>query len=131
GSGLVAIAQFSTSLSPAFAEFNEAHTWKWEVWKEQDLAISFGPARALCFLIGLGVILALYRNITSLGRWTVALWLGVMATIGWVLVEGAMHFQSSVAFDFSGVAATRPDNFGAGLGAAMILASYAYLGYYN
>src|SRR5207248_3990494 len=74
GSGLVAIAQFSTSLSPAFQEFNQAWTWKWELWPKQELAMSFGPSRLLAFAIGFGIIVLLGRNITTLGRLTVTFW---------------------------------------------------------
>jgi amino acid transporter len=134
GSGLVAIAQFSTSLSPGFGEFNQAWTWKWVLWTDpenQDLAISYGPSRLLAFLIGFGIVVLLGRNITTLGRLTVTFWIGVMAAIGWILIEGAARFDPAVAFDFSGPAATAPAGFGWKLGPAMILAIYSYLGYYN
>ncbi|HTK76253.1 MAG TPA: amino acid permease, partial [Gemmataceae bacterium] len=64
GSGLVAVAQFSSSLSPAFEKFNDAWTWKWMVWKQGDdeLAILFGPSRVLSFLLGLAIVLLLFRN---------------------------------------------------------------------
>src|SRR5207248_8869036 len=55
----------------------------------------------------------------------------VLATVGWILVEGLLHFSPAVAFDFSGAAAQVPDGFAGRLGAAMMLAIYAYLGYYN
>jgi amino acid transporter len=131
GSGLVAIAQFSASLSPAFQEFNEAWSWKWVLWQEQELAVSFGPARLLGFLVGVGIIALLYRNVTTLGRLTVAVWLGVMATIAWILIEGLARFSPGMAFEYSGAAATWPADFGWKLGPAMILAMYAYLGYYT
>src|SRR5438552_15832108 len=108
GSGLIAIAQFSTSLSPAFQEFNQAWTWKWTLWPEQELAMSFGPSRLLTFAIGVGIIVLLGRNITTLGRLTVTFWVGVMAAIAWILIEGGLRFDRAVAFDFSGDAATRP-----------------------
>jgi APA family basic amino acid/polyamine antiporter len=131
GSGLVAVAQFSSALSPEFQEWNAAWTWRWVLWKEQDLAVSFGPARLLGFLLGLGVLVLLYRNVTALGRLTVAVWLGVMATIAWILLEGWARFDPARAFDFSGAAATWPADFGWKLGPAMILAMYSYLGYYT
>src|SRR5262245_58612958 len=105
GSGLVAIAQFSTSLSPGFGEFNQAWSWKWVFWADQDLAISFGPSRLLAFLIVFGIVVLLRRNITTLGRLTVTFWIGVMAAIAWILIEGAARFNSAVAFDYSGPAA--------------------------
>jgi basic amino acid/polyamine antiporter, APA family len=130
GSGLVAIAQFSSSLSPAFQEFNQAWTWRYVLWERENVAVSFGPARLLAFLVGLGIVALLRRNITTLGRLTVTVWLGVMGVIAWVLVEGALRFDPAVAFDFSGAAAAPPDFVGK-LGPAMVLAIYSYLGYYN
>lgn len=130
GSGLVAIAQFSSSLSP-FKEFNEAWTWRWEIWPAQGLAVSFGPSRLIGFLIGIGIITLLLRNITTLGRLTITIWLGVLVVVGWILVEGWARFDPSIAFDFSGAAENPPVDFGWKLGPAMILAMYAYLGYYN
>src|SRR5947207_1218799 len=66
GSGLVAISQFSSYLSPAFQKFNESHTIRWVIWKSQDLAISFGPSRFVGLVCGILIIRLLYRNITSL-----------------------------------------------------------------
>lgn len=131
GSGLVAVAQFSTALSPEFREFNQAHTLTWNIWPEQQLAMVFGPSRLLGFGLGLAIIFLLYRNITTLGWLTVTFWIGVMAAIAWILIEGWLRFNPSVAFDFSGAAADFPSDFGVKLGPAMILAIYSYLGYYN
>ncbi len=135
GSGLVAVAQFSSSLSPWFQDFNKEWTWSWALWKDlepnQDLAVTFGPARLLAFLLGLGVVVLLYRNITTLGRLTVAVWLGVMATIAWILIEGWARFDPATAFDFSGEAAAWPADLGWKLGPAMVFAMYSYLGYYT
>jgi amino acid transporter len=63
-------------------------------------------------------------------RWlTVTVWVGVLGLIAWLLVEGACRFDPQVAFDFAG--ADWPHDYGRGLGGAMVLAMYSYLGYYN
>jgi amino acid transporter len=138
GSGLVAIAQFSTALSPEFQKFNASHSselvlhqWTDAAGEVQTLGMNFGPARLLAFSFGLLIIALLYRNISSLGKMTVALWVGVLAAIAWVLFEGLIHFQFSTAFSYTGAAAHPPNAFAGQLGAAMILAIYSYLGYYN
>jgi len=77
------------------------------------------------------ILALLYRRMKSLRWLTVTVWLGVLAVIGWILVEGALRFDPHVAFDFSGAASAWPADFGTGLGGAMILAMYSYLGYYN
>jgi amino acid transporter len=131
GSGLVAIAQFATYLSPRFQEFNSAHTLKLEIWHDQDLSVSFGPARVVGLTCGICVILLLFRNIKSLGKLTVTFWLGVLAAIAWILIEGWTRFDPSTAFDYSGDAAKMPVDFSWKLGPVMVLAMYSYLGYYN
>lgn len=129
-SGLIAAAAFSTALSPAFKECNERWTWKLPFAADSDLGISVGPARLLVFAVGVLLLVLLYRRVTGLGRLTVTFGLGILAAIAWILIEGALAFDPAVAFDFSGAAAA-PADLAGGLGAAMILAIYSYLGYYN
>jgi amino acid transporter len=138
GSGLVAIDQFSPSLSPEIKKFNTDWTtrWEWAKWKDeageiQSLGMTFGPTRAFAFVLGLLIIALLYRNITSLGRLTVAFWLGVVAAIVWILIEGALRFDSAIAFSSAQAVDASPGVFAGKLGATMILAIYSYLGYYN
>ncbi len=138
GSGLVAIDQFAPSLGFGFEEFNKAWTskWVWFEWKDagdevQSLGMTFGPSRLFAFSLGLLIIASLYRNITSLGKLTVAFWIGVLGAIAWVLVEGMVHFNLTTAFAFTENAAEVPSPLAGKLGAAMILAIYSYLGYYN
>lgn len=129
-SGLIAMDMFSQSLSPAWKSFNEANRLMVPIWPAEGLALTISPARAACVLVGVALILLLYRSVTTLGKLTFALWLGVLGVIGWVLVEGFRNFDPAIAFDFSGSAA-EPQNFLTGLGGAMALALYSYLGYYN
>jgi amino acid transporter len=129
GSGLVSIALFSASLTPGFAEYNAVHTVRWVIWEGQNVAVSVGPARWIGFGVGVLIIALLFRRITTLGRLTVAVWLGVLAACTWILVEGALRFSPDRAFDVAGV--SPPGDFGWELGAAMVLAIYSYLGYYN
>ncbi len=133
-SGLAAAAQFSTAITPQFAQFDQDWTWKWEIVrlsKDDVVAVAIGPSRALGVLLGLAIVALLYRNITTLGRLTMTFWLGVMATIAWVLFEGALRFNPNVAFDYSGSAASWKAEFWWVLGPAMVMAIYSYLGYYN
>ena len=92
--------------------------------------MTFSPARAGCLLIGVLILALLYRNVRQLGRLTFVFWIGVLAVIVWIGVEGAFHFDTAKMFDYSGGAAQSP-GFLTKLGPAMALAIYAYLGYYN
>lgn len=132
-SGLIAMASFSNSLSPSFRSFNELHmhTWTLMNWQGDDLNFTFSPARIGCFAFGLFLIYLLHRNISSLGRWTVTLWLGVLGVAAWILIEGLLHFDRNIAFDFRGIHADSRGPFARGLAEVMILAMYSYLGYYH
>src|SRR5437660_10160868 len=79
GSGLIAMATFSTAFSPEFAAFNEHWTWKFEFMPQAELAISLSPTRLLALAIGALILVMLYRRITVLGRLAVTIWLGVLA----------------------------------------------------
>jgi amino acid transporter len=133
GSGLIAIGQFSTALSPDWKAFNTAHTiaWQFAEFGGKALTITVGPAQGLALAMGVLILLLLYRRITTLGKLTVTLWLGVLGIIAWILIDGGLHFDPAVAFDDGGTGGQMPGDFWRNLGKAMILAMYAYLGYYN
>lgn len=83
------------------------------------------------------ILFLLYRQIHSIAKLTVALWLGVLVTIAVVITVGAMHFDARLAFDFP-QNWWRPDDgwkfwsgFLLGLGAASSVGIYDYLGYYD
>ena len=87
--------------------------------------------RIVCVAVGVMVVLLLYRRITAVGRLTVVLWIGMLATVLWIIVSGLANFQPSVAFDFPPGAFTLSRGFASGLGSAMLLAMYTLLGYYD
>ncbi len=89
------------------------------------------PGTALAVLICFFTVLLLYRRITAISRLSKILWFGVMATIGWIIVAGLLHFNRARAFDFPPGAFTLNRQFWTGLGAAMLVATYDYWGYYN
>jgi APA family basic amino acid/polyamine antiporter len=133
GSGLIAIAAFSNGLHPDYASFNASHrlTHKFVFDQDLTLGITADPSRFLCLAIGALIIFLLYRRITTLGKLTVTIWIGVLAALAWVLIDGGLHFDPKTAFDFSGDAAHRPENLWENLGGATLLAMYSYLGYYS
>ncbi|HEX8172380.1 MAG TPA: amino acid permease [Thermoanaerobaculia bacterium] len=83
-------------------------------------------ATIVCIL----VVALLLRRIDAIGRFSVVLWAGVLATMAIVILAGVAHLRPS-AFAFW--AAPRFDGKAGftGLGAALIFAVYDYLGYYN
>jgi amino acid transporter len=81
--------------------------------------------------VGLFAIVLLYRQITSIGKITVSLWIGTMLTVAIVIATGAFTFQSKVAFDFPPGAFDFSVGYLLGLGAASRIGIYDYLGYYD
>lgn len=82
---------------------------------------------------GLVVLLTilLYRNIRSIGKISVLLWVITGGTILWLIISGLGHFNAAQAFDFK-----MPENgftamFFVALGQSSLKAVYSYLGYYN
>jgi amino acid transporter len=75
--------------------------------------------------------LMLYRRITVIARMTVVLWVGMLITVLWVILSGLVNFNPSLAFDFPPDAFRLDWRFFLGLGLAMRIAMYDYLGYYD
>src|SRR5438309_8838301 len=47
GSGLIAIAQFSSKLTPDIAKFNDAHLHRAVLWSEEEVSMAISPSRLL------------------------------------------------------------------------------------
>ena len=94
-------------------------------------SMSSRQAQWVMAAVGATVIALLYRRITTIGKITVALWVGSMLTVGLVLLSGPLHFQPKLAFDFPPGAFKFSLGFFLGLGAAARVGIYDYLGYYD
>ncbi len=90
-----------------------------------------GMSRMVTTALGLLTLSLLYRRIRSVARLTLALWIGTLITIAWVLITGVFHFDPKIAFDFPPGAFRLNAGFWTGLGMATTLGIYDYLGYYN
>jgi len=87
--------------------------------------------RLVSLAVGTLVILLLYRRINAVGRLTVVLWVGMLITVLWVISSGLSHFNPRVVFDFPPNAFKFSLGFVMGLGHAMGIAMYDFLGYYD
>jgi fructoselysine transporter len=108
-SGAIGFSQYATYLHPFTAY--------------QQKAIS---GAVVVLLVAL-----LYRRITTIGKISVLLWVGVIGTMIWLIGGGITHFNASLAFSFPPGAFHLSHLFFAGLGAAMVSTTYTYWGYYN
>ena len=77
------------------------------------------------------IVFLLYRRITVIARLAELLWVGVAIAIAWIIFAGLTHFSAARAFDFPRGAFTLSPEFFTGMGAAMLIATYDYWGYYN
>ncbi len=73
----------------------------------------------------------LYRDIRSIGRISAVLWLALMAVMGIILFAGGTHFNPKIAFAFPPGAFKLTPKFFEGLGAAALISSYDFSGYFN
>jgi APA family basic amino acid/polyamine antiporter len=103
------------------------------LWPELNSPVLGGHIRAVNLLAAATCIFAvilLYRNLSSIARTAWVLTGGVLLTIGAVIVAGATHFHPALLTPSPG-AFTLNLGFFEGLGAATLLATYDYWGYYS
>ena len=93
--------------------------------------ISAVDQKIISGLLVITIVILLYRRIGTVGKISLFLWIGVIATIIWLIFGGATHFNSHIAFDFPKGAFNFSFIFFVGLGSASVQTIYTYLGYYN
>ena len=132
-SGCVGLALYASyifpGLEPAWAERTAQLALPWI----GNLEVRFLVNGATLVAIGacLLAVFLLYRRITVVARLSQFLWIGVMGTIAWVIFAGLTNFDAAKAFDFPPNAFRIDGNFLAGFGAALLVSTYDYWGYYN
>ena len=132
-SGCIGLAGYAAyywpGLDTVYAQHEAALRIPWAGTLQASWIVTPGTAVAIaiCFF----TVFLLYRRITTIGRLSQVLWLGVMGTIGWIIFAGLTHFNAARAFDFPPGAFSLSHQFLTGLGAAMLVATYDYWGYYN
>ncbi len=95
--------------------------------------VPLGPVAERAVRGGLIVFLMflLYRRITTIGKISMLIWVGVVATMVWLIFGGVTHFNAAQVFTYEAGAWDFSWAFFAGLGAATVRTIYSYLGYYN
>jgi len=77
------------------------------------------------------VTILLYRDIKSIGKISVLLWIITGGTFLWLIGSGFRNFHPDWAFSYSKTAFYLTPLFFVGLGQASVKTVYSYLGYYN
>src|SRR6202790_3070153 len=62
--------------------------------------LTFLPAKVVSGSLVIFLVILLYRRITTIGKISVLLWLGVVGTMLWLIWGGVRHFDPKLAFDF-------------------------------
>ncbi|MEO8726659.1 MAG: APC family permease [Acidobacteriaceae bacterium] len=109
-SGLIGFAQYFSFLAPGLTAL--------------DLKLIAAAAGIIAFAL-------LYRSIKGISKLTVTLWIGAMTTLIAVPLAGIGHFSAKLAFSFPPHAFNFGTGFVLGLGSAMLIAIYDYMGYYD
>jgi amino acid transporter len=127
-SGCVGLSQYAAYIWPYLAR----DWWMRELaLGPVRVAVTVGPATLVAIGACLGAVTLLYRPIKAVGRLSKLLGAVVAGTILWLIFAGATHFNAARAFDFPAGAFHPGTAFFAGLGSAMLVATYDYWGYYN
>ena len=87
--------------------------------------------KAVAGAVVITLTILLYRRITTVGKISMLLWIGVIGTIVWLIAAGATHFHRELAFTYPAGAWKLNWLFFAGLGSATVPTIYSYWGYYN
>jgi APA family basic amino acid/polyamine antiporter len=132
-SGCIGLSHYASYLLPSLEKTYLATTLALPVPGLGALEARLLVSRATFVAIGACAlaVLLLYRRISVVGRLSRLLWVGVLATVAWVIVAGLTHFSAARAFDFAAGAFRLNHAFFAGLGSALLIATYDYWGYYN
>ena len=77
------------------------------------------------------LVALLYRNIKSVGKISVVLWVITGGTIAWLILSGIGHFNAQQAFDLHLDTFSSSSLLFVALGQASLKSVYSYLGYYN
>ncbi len=120
-SGAIGLAQYASYLYPALSMRLAASGPLQHIQRSSLMAVA---------VVALVVVL-LYRRLRAIKRMAWVLWAGVILTLGITIVAGFAHFDARQAFSFPAGAFQLNHRFLIGLGAAMLIATYDYWGYYT
>ena len=132
-SGCIGLAHYAGYIWPALDHTWLAHTYHLGLPLLGSLEIStvFMRGTLVAMASCAFIVFLLYRRITAIAKLAELLWVGVAIAVAWIIFAGLTHFNAARAFDFPPGAFTLSPAFFTGMGAAMLIATYDYWGYYN
>lgn len=94
-------------------------------------AIQLGPTTAVAVAVVALAVLLLFRNLTNVGRLSLAMLAVVLTAFAAIILTGLLRGHITQAVQLPAGAFHLSPAFFAGLASAMLLATYDYWGYYN
>jgi basic amino acid/polyamine antiporter, APA family len=132
-SGCVGLAHYAGYIWPELGHMWFSHTFhvRLPLLGSLDVSIVLLSGTLVAMATCAFIVALLYRRITVIAKFAELLWVGVAAAIAWIIFAGLTHFDAARAFDFPVGAFHLSHEFFTGMGAAMLIATYDYWGYYN
>ena len=132
-SGCVGLAHYAGYIWPGLGHTWLSHTWHAGIplLGSMEVTTIFSPGTLVAMTVCAFIVFLLFRRITVIARLAEFLWVGVAVAIAWIIFAGLTHFNAARAFDFPPGAFHLSPQFFTGMGAAMLIATYDYWGYYN
>jgi len=127
-SGCIGLAQYAGFLSPTLRSSSVVHALHVGPY---SFGASAGRASWVAIAVLLAAVVLLYRRLSAMRGLATAMLALVLLTLGWSMVTGLLHGHIAQVFAFPLGAFRLNHAFFAGLGSAMLIATYDYWGYYN
>jgi amino acid transporter len=127
-SGSIGLAQYGAYLWPVLGRHTVTHAFHVGAYAG---SVVVGPGPLVAMLAVLIAVALLYRGLEKIGRLSSAMGAIVLTTIAWLLLTGLLKGHIAQAFTFPAGAFHLDHGFFLGLGAAMLITTYDFWGYYN
>ncbi len=127
-SAAIGLSQYATFLFPSLAHGTAMHLFHLG---PITGALQIGPTTAVAVGVVLLAVLLLFRNLTAVGRLSLAMLAVVLTAFAVILLTGLLRGHVTQALTLPAGAFHLTPAFFAGLASAMLLATYDYWGYYN
>lgn len=127
-SGCIGLAQYAGFLSPDLVSSAKVHALHIG---QYSFGVSAGRASWLAIAVVVVAVVLLYRRLSEMRWLATGMLVIVIATLGWAILTGLLRGHIAQVFAFPPGAWRLDSGFFAGLGSAMLIATYDYWGYYN
>jgi amino acid transporter len=127
-SGCIGLAQYAGFLSPKLVSHAMVHSLHVGPYR---FGVTAGGSTWIAMAAVAAAVALLYRRLAAMRGLSMLLLALVLVTIGWAVVTGVLHGQVARVVAFPAGAWRLDGRFFAGLGSAMLIATYDYWGYYN